>query len=111
MCRTVYLGNNCDWYLRAKEWKDYVKKFVSEKDIVELTRYYRVSKHSKWFSWTFATVRKYLKKDVEHFYLVIYKWSGGADENFILPRHGNSSKPSSGSYFNTDLSVAKKVAA
>ena len=59
MCRTAHLGNNCDWYVRAKEWKGYVKEFVSKKDIVELTRYYRVSKHSKSFSWTFATVRKY----------------------------------------------------
>ena len=91
MCRTVHLGNNCDGYVRAKEGKDYVKKFVSEKDIIELTRYYRVSKHNKSFSRTFATVRKYRKKDVEPFYLVICKWSGGADKNFILPRHGNSS--------------------
>ena len=52
---------------------------------------------------------KYLKKDVEPFYLVIYKRSGGADQNFILPRHENSSKPSSGSYFKTDPSVAEKL--
>ena len=38
MCRTVHLGNNCDWYVGAKDGKDYVKEFVSEKDIVELTR-------------------------------------------------------------------------
>ena len=64
MCRTVHLGNNGDWYVRVKEGKEYVKEFVSDKDIVELSRYYRVSKHSKSFSRTFATVRKYLKKDV-----------------------------------------------
>ena len=56
ICRAVHLGNNCDWYVRAKERKDYVKELVSEKDIVELTRYYRVSKHNKSFSRTFATV-------------------------------------------------------
>ena len=38
--------------------------------------------------------QKCLKKDVEPFYPVIYKLSGGADENFILPCHGNSIKPS-----------------
>ena len=79
MCRTVHLGDNCDWYVRAKEGRDYAKEFVSEKHIVELSRYYRVSKHKKSFSRTFATVRKYLKKKVEPFYLVLYKWSGGAD--------------------------------
>ena len=109
MCRTAHLGNNCDCYVRAKESKDYAKEFISEKDIVELTRYYCVSKHNKSFSRTFATVQKYLKKNVEPFYLVLYKWSEGADQNFILPRHGNSSKPSSGSYVKTDPSVAKKV--
>ena len=73
MCRTVHLGNNCDWYVGAREGKYHVKEFVSEKDIVELTRYYRVCKHNKSFSRTFGTVRKYLKKDVEPFHLVIYK--------------------------------------
>ena len=101
MCRTVDLGNKCDWYVRAKEGKDYVKEFASKKETVKLTILYRVSKQNKLFSRTFITVQKYLKKEVEPFYLVIYKWSGGADQNFILPCHGNSSKPSSGSYFKT----------
>ena len=79
ICRTAHLGDNCDWYVRVKEGRDYAKEFVSEKHIVELSRYYRVSKHKKSFSGTFATVRKYLKKKVEPFYLVLYKWSGGAD--------------------------------
>lgn len=56
ICGAVHLGNNCDRYVRAKERKDYVKELVSEKNIVELTRYYRVSKHNKSFSRTFATV-------------------------------------------------------
>ena len=109
MCPTVDLGDKCDWYVRAKEGKDYVKEFLSKKETVELTKYYRVSKQNKLFSRTFTTVQKYLKKDVETFYLVIYKWSGGADENFILPCHGNSSKPSSSSYFKTKPFVVKKV--
>ena len=50
-----------------------VRPAVDEEDIVEMQRYYRIRKCNSNFSRTFVTVRRYLKKNVEPYYLVIYK--------------------------------------
>ena len=86
-----------------------MRQSVSEEDVVELTRRYHVSKNNKGFSRTIATVRRYLRKDVEPFYLMIYKWAAGSDKAFTTPRHGNSQEVSAGPYFAKDPSLMEKV--
>ena len=86
-----------------------MRQGVSEEDVAELTRRYHVSKNNKGFSRTIATVRRYLRKDVEPFYLMIYKWAAGSDKAFTTPRHGNSQEVSAGPYFAKDPSLMEKV--
>ena len=87
MCHTAHLGDSCDWCVRARMEKIMMRNLCLKRillnwlDIIVLVS-------------TINHSQKRLKKDVEPFYPVIYKLSGGADENFILPCHGNSIKPS-----------------
>ena len=74
-----------------------------------MQRYYRISKCNPSFSRTFVTVRRYLKKDIEPYYLVIYKWQGEESQNFVMPRHGNASNPHCGSYYRKDKLLKNKV--
>ena len=73
-CREVHKESNCDWFILVKEKGNIcVRQGVSEEDVVELTRRYHVSKNNKGFSRTITTVvSRYLRKDVEPFYLMIY---------------------------------------
>ena len=91
MCRISHKGENGQWYVLFKESKDYVRQAVDEEDIVEMQRYYRISKCNPSFPSTFVTVRRYLENDAEPYYLVIYKWQGEEIQNFVMPRHVNSS--------------------
>ena len=40
--------------------------------------------------------------------MIIYKSADGPNHDFVLPRHGNASKPASGSYFRKDPSFLQK---
>ena len=74
-----------------------------------MQRYYRISKCNSSFSSTFVTVRRYLKKDVEPYYLVVCKWQGEESQNFVMSRDGNASNPHCGSYFRKDKLLKIKV--
>ena len=74
-----------------------------------MQRYYRISKCNSSFSRAFVTVRRYLKNDVEPYYLVVYKWQGEESQNFVMPRHENASNPHHGSYFRKDKLLKIKV--
>ena len=71
------------FYLKSQA----VRQAVDEEDIAEMQRHYRISKCNPNFSKTFVTVRRYLKKNVEPYYLVIYKLQGEESQNFVMPRH------------------------
>ena len=108
--REEHKGCNCDWLILIKEkGNTCVRQSVSEEDVVKLTRRYQVSKNNKGFSRTIGTVRRYLRKVVEPFYLMIYKWTAGSRKAFIIPRHCNAQKVSTGPYFAKDLSLKEKV--
>ena len=55
------------------------------------------------------TVRRYLKKDIEPYYLVIYKCQGEESQNFVMSRHENASSPHCGSYYRKDKLLENKV--
>ena len=84
--REEHKGSNCDWLILIKEKsKTCVRQSVSEEDVVELTRRYHVSKNNKGFLRTIATVRRYLRKVVEPFQLMIYKWTAGSRKALLHP--------------------------
>ena len=85
----MHKGENCIWYKLIKNSKEFVNQFVEEEDIVELTRY--------------------LYKDVNPFYLVIYKWAQGTNQVFNLPRHVNSTNPNSSVYYKKYPSLTNHV--
>ena len=109
MCRISHKGENDQWYVLFKESKDYVRQAVDEEDIAEMQIYNRTSKCNPSFSRTFVTIRRYLKKDVEPYYLVIYKWQGEESQNFVVPRHENATNPHYGSYYRKDKLLKNKV--
>ena len=109
MCRISHKGENGQWYVLFKESKHYVRQALDKEDIIEMQRYYRISKCNPSFSRTFVTIRRYLKKDVEPYYLVIYKWQGEESQNFVVPRHENATNPHYGSYYRKDKLLKNKV--
>ena len=109
MCRIFHKGENGQWYVLFKESKDYVRQAVDEEDIIEMQRCYRISKCNPSFSRKFVTVRRYLKKDVEPYYLEVYKWQDEGSQNFVMPRHGNATNPHCGSYCQKDKLFKNKV--
>ena len=109
MITTAHRSINKNWYVNIKESKGYYKKTVSEDCIFKLTRYYRSSKHNPEFKHTIATVRRYLEKDTKPYFLVIYKWIGDGERDFLMPRHGNATNPTTSAYFRKDEFLLSKV--
>ena len=107
--RTAHKNENGAWYVNIKSSKAYNKVYVPENEIYELSRQYHMSKNNPYFSRTVATVKCVMEKACKPFYLIIYKWAGGADQVFLHPRHGNACKPTSGSYFRKDPSLLAEV--
>ena len=107
--RTAHKNENGAWYVNMKSSKGYNKVYVPEHEIYEVIRHYYTSKNNPGFSRTIATVKAQVENDPKPFYMIIYKWADGADHDFALPRHGNASKPASGSYFRKDPSLFAEV--
>ena len=103
--RTAHKNENGPWYVNMKSSKGYNKVYVPEHEIYEVTRHYYTRKNNLGFSCTIATVKAQVENDPKPFYMIIYKWADGANYDFVLPHHGNASKPASGSYFRKDLSL------
>ena len=107
--RTAHKNENGVWYINAKSSKGYNKVYVPESEIYGLTGMYHVSKNNRKFSRTIVTVKAESKSDINPFYVVIYQWSADADTDFVLPRHGNATKPVSGPYFRKDPHLFEEI--
>ena len=100
------------WYVNIRDSKGYRKEIVPANEIYELKREYHTSKSNPKFSRAITTIKGYAEKEPRPFYVVTYKWSNGADQRFDLPdlpRHGNTTKPTSGQYYRKDPSLFSKV--
>jgi len=106
--RTVHKNENGVWYVNERFGSSYKRKSVPGDEVYELTRHYHYSKHNPTFTRTLATVRAITKKDVNPYFLVIYKWSG-PKKDFKMPRHGNASKPQASEYYRKDPSLSQMV--
>lgn len=87
------------------------KESTSVKETFELTRLYRTSKNNPDFSRTIAFVRECNKNEPKPFYLVMYRWArvdqGPGD--FVLPRHGNASRPTTSAYYRRDSKIFTQI--
>jgi len=71
---TAHKSENGAWYVNVKVSKGYKRKYVSERNVYELTRLYCTSKNNPDFSRTIAFVRECNKNEPNSFYLVMYRW-------------------------------------
>lgn len=106
--RTAHKNENGVWYVNERCGNSYNRKNIPETEVYELTRHYHYSKHNPTFTRTIATIRGASQKEVNPYFLVIYKWSG-PERNFKMPRHGNASKPQSSGYYRKDPSLIHTV--
>ena len=88
-----------------------MSKKVLEKDIYELTCLYRTSKSNPDFSRTTAFVRACNEKEPKPYYLVMYCWAreNQGPEDFVLPRHGNATRPTTSSYYRKDPTLLTQI--
>ena len=107
--KTAHKNENGVWYVNVRNSKGYIKETVPEKEVFELKREYHTSMNNPEFSRTIVTVKEVTEKDPRPFYFVMYKWCDGVAREFILPRHGNASKPTSSQYFRKDPKLFGEV--
>ena len=107
--RTAHKKENNVWYINVRNSRSYSKVLVSEKEIYQLKREYCISKNNPRFSRTIVTVKSIKEKEVNPFYLVIYKWSGEGPYEFNVPRHGNATRPTSSQYYKKDPILLEEV--
>ena len=107
--RTSHKDQNGVWYVNIRDSKGYKRQYVPEDEIYELRREYHTSKHNPNFSRSITTVKAYAEKEPRPFYVVMYKWADGVEQDFKLPRHGNATKPTSSQYYRKDHSLFAKV--
>jgi len=85
------------------------QKYVPEHEVYEMSRQYHSSKHNPTFTRTIITIRCMTKQEINPFYTIIYKWSSAKKGLFIVPHHGNASKPQSSQYYRKDPSLSHEV--
>ena len=90
---TVYKNENGVFYANVKTSKGYKEEYIPKSEFYKLTRYYRTRKLYPEFSRTIATVKAITDKELQPFYLVLYKWAAGESKEFFLLRHRNATKP------------------
>lgn len=108
---TVHKTENGAWYLKVKEAKMYTRRYIPESEVYELTRLYRTSKSNPDFSRTIATIRACNEHEPKPHYLVMYRWAGEdqGPEDFVLPRHGNATRPTTNAYYRKDPKLLKEI--
>ena len=97
------------YYYNKRVGSKYQKEFVAQDKKCELERRYRYSKHNPAFHNTIVTVRSVKTGVVFDHYIVIYKWSDTPTKEFIVPRHGNTKKPSTSSYYREGIRVYENI--
>lgn len=97
---TAHKSENGTWYVNVKKAKTYTRRYVSENEVYELVRRYRISKNNPDFSRTIITVRACNEHEPKPHYLVMYRWAGEhqGPEDFVLPRHGNATRSTTNAY-------------
>eukprot|EP00112_Aurelia_sp_Birch-Aquarium-sp1_P016153 Seg3637.1 transcript_id=Seg3637.1/GoldUCD/mRNA.D3Y31 product="hypothetical protein" protein_id=Seg3637.1/GoldUCD/D3Y31 len=92
----------------------YEKQYVPEAHVYELCRTYRKNKANPALTHMIVTARRKDKKDIEKHYVSSYRVHGEygetLEENFIMPRHGNATRPTAAKYFRTEKKVLKAAA-
>jgi len=58
---------------------------------------------------TIITIRCMTKKEINPFYMIIYKWSSAKTGPVIVPCHGNASKPQASQYYQKDPLLSHEV--
>ena len=108
---TTHRGENCTWYVKVKDGKSYKRQYVNQNEVYELTRMYKRSKYNPDFLRTIVSVRACEEKDPKPYYLVIYRWTkeGLGPENFVLPRHGNATRPTTSAYYRKDPKLLAEI--
>ena len=119
--KTVQYNENGSLYyntrVTGKQGKtSYVKTYVDDGSVYELTRIYRKNKANPELVHMIVTVRKKKNKDSEKYYVTSYRVSStesqeNFEENFKVPKHGNALKPTAASYCRTDKKVLEQAAA
>lgn len=110
-CATARSENGV-YYVNDRRGAKYMKRTVQSCDVYELTRMYRQSKNNPKFMQTIASLRKADSSKPLQYYLLTYRWMDNEehDENdFILPRHGNATKPHAGVYYKQNPELKKKA--
>jgi len=108
---TAHKSENGAWYVNVKASKGYKRKYVSERNVYELTRLYRTSKNNPDFSRTIAFVQECNENEPKPFYLVMYRWARDdqGPRDFVLPRHGNASRPTTNAYYRQDPKIFSEI--
>ena len=48
-------------------------------------------------------------KEMKPYYLIMYRWAGDKQKEFIIPRHGNATKPTTNAYYQQDPCVFTQI--
>ena len=89
----------------------YNKQFVPKENVYELIRTYKKSKLNPFIQMV-ATIQREDAAFPNPFYLLTYRWTDGADhkeDDFIVGRHGNASKPYVSPYYRQDQNMMGKA--
>ena len=72
---------------------------------------YKRSKCNPDFLRTIVSVQACEEKDPKPYYLVIYRWTkeGLGPENFVLPQHGNATRPTTSAYYRKDPKLLAEI--
>ena len=111
----VHETDNGTYYCskRVKGSNQYERVVVKRSQVYELTRRYRRNKANPSLVHMIASVQGKDKNQMEKFFVSSYKLDIENDENldecFVVPRHGNSSKPLACPYYRTDKSVLENA--
>lgn len=102
--RTAHKNENGVWYVNERWHKGYKDKYVPEHEVYEMSRQYHSSKHNPTFTRTIITIMT--KQEIMIDY---YTWSSAKKGPFIVPRHGNASKPQASQYYRKDPLLSHEV--
>ena len=103
--QTAHKNEDGTWYINERVSKEYSKRIVPKSQVYEITRFYRTSKNNPDFSRLTATVRACNEIEMKPYYLIMYRWPGDKQKEFIVPRHGNATKPTTNAYYWRDPCV------
>ena len=104
-----FFYNERDFTRKTKK-PSYKKVFVDTSKVYLLKRHYRYSKSNDFVN-MIATITPFKAEKPNPYYMYLNKWSKKSAnvDCFVVERHGNAKKPSSGAYFKKDPSVLENV--